>query len=200
MSNVDYRKKYMELRSVLISTVDQSFRAGYQQGMADAQVEQMMQQQQAQAEQEAAMAQQGIVDPEDQQQQVMEGAADAHQENGVSELEAGINELEQELGKAEGVDKQLIASQLSNLNASLKKIMEAQELKKSAAHIKKMKTANTKLKGLSVGYKSNLKDTHKKAISAQTKIVSDIMKKWESEEQNVASGIAKILESENKVK
>jgi hypothetical protein len=212
MGNVDYKKKYMELRSVLMNVIDQAFRAGYQQGSKDAQMDAMMQQQQAQNELMAQMGGQGgmmgdegaapvggdaPMAPEEQADMFMNGAADAHEQSGTSELEQGIAELEAELGKSES-NKEMVANQLAALNRSLTKLKEAQELKKSAAHIKKIKSAGKKIQGLSVGYKHNLSATHKKAVSAQQKIVTDILKKWESEQTDAASAILGVVTSEGK--
>jgi len=210
MGQVDYKKKYMEIRSILVSSVDQAFKAGYQQGSKDAQVDAMQQQAQAQAQQMAAMQNgmqngaqpgqdDGSMSPDEQQGQVMDGAADAHFQDGSNELENGMAELEQELGKAE-VDKEAVTAQLANLTRSLNKIKEANELKKSSNHIKKTKNAHNKLTEFSLGYKNNLSTTHKKAVNAQQNIVEGILKKWEVEESKVAGDILDVLASENKVK
>jgi hypothetical protein len=206
MGQIDYKKKYMEIRSILVNSVDQAFKAGYQQGSKDAQVEAMQQQAEMQAQQMAAMQggmqpgmDDGTMTPEEQQGQVMDGAADAHFQDGSNELENGMAELEQELSKAE-FDKQAIAAQLANLTRSLNKIKEANELKKSSSHIKKIKNAHNKLSEYSLGYKKNLSTTHKKAVSAQQNIVEGILKKWEAEETKVAADILDVLSSENKVK
>jgi hypothetical protein len=206
MGNIDYRKKYMEIRALLISSVDQAFRSGYTQGAKDAQMDSMVQQQAAQAQQLASMQNGGQpgqdggpMSPEDQAGQVMDGAAEAYAEDGTSELENSMAELEQELSKAE-VDKVAVTIQLANLTRSLKKIKEANELKKSSSHIKKIKNAHNKLSELSLGYKNNLTNTHKKAVSAQQMIVDNILKKWEDQEKEASQGILNILESENKIK
>jgi len=206
MGQIDYKKKYMEVRSILANSIDQAFKAGYQQGNKDAQVDAMQQQAQAQAQQMAAMQGgmqpgqgDGSMTPEEQQGQVMDGAADAHFQDGSNELENGMAELEQELGKAE-VDKEAVAAQLANLTRSLNKIKEANELKKSSSHIKKIKNAHNKLTDFSIGYKNNLSTTHKKAVNAQQSIVENILKKWEAEETKVAGDILNILADEDKVK
>jgi len=209
MGNVDYKKKYMELRSVLMNVIDQVYRAGYQQGSKDAQVDSLMQQnQQLMAQMSGMMGgmmggeprveeEGGPMAPEDQAGQFMDSAADAHEQQGTSELEQGIAELESELSKKEA-DKEHTANLLAAINRSLGKLKEAQELKKSAAHIKKMREANKRVQTLSIGYKHNLSKTHKKAVNKQQEIVEKILKKWESESQDAATEILGIVQKEGK--
>src|SRR5690606_24888092 len=104
MSNVDYKKKYLELRSVLNNVIDQSFRMGYQQGFKDAQMEAMAQQAQMQQDMMARLTggmdgdpnQPDIVDDgsgipaEDQANIVMDNAADTQAEEASTELELGM--------------------------------------------------------------------------------------------------------------
>jgi hypothetical protein len=210
MANVDYKKKYLEIRNVLIKAVDQSFKAGYQQGAQDAQMDAMAQQQQQQAEMMSQMSGGVVDDPDDpngdgqipmddQGDQMMNGAAEAHEEAAGNELEQGMAELEAELGKAEkDQNKEHAANLLANLNRSMKKMKEAQVLKKSAAAIKKIKKANKKIQATSIGYKHNLSTTHKKAVSGQQKIVTDILKKWETESTDAATDILAVIKGEGK--
>jgi hypothetical protein len=200
MSKVDYKAKYLELRNVLTNSVDVAFRAGYQQGYKDAQAE-GMQQQLAQAQQQAQMMNQQGMDPsmEDQNSQYTDGMADQQADGSMNELEAGMGELENELNKGE-IDKASALNQLQVLSNSLRKLQEAASLKKSNEHIEKLKNATKKVEKFSLGYKNNLSNTHKKALSAQQQIVTGILKKWEKEEVETSKNILDVLASEGKIK
>jgi hypothetical protein len=49
---------------------------------------------------------------------------------------------------------------------------------------------------LSLSYKVNLPEESKQAVSMQSKIVSDILNKWEQEAQNSARDITSVLGTE----
>jgi len=212
MGNVDYKKKYLELRSVLNNVIDQAFKQGYQVGAKDAQMDAMAQQVQQQNDMMAQMSG-GMADdpddpngapmddgsgmPPDQQGDLMNGAAEAHGEQAGSELEQGMAELEAELGKSER-NEEALGNVVANLNRSLKKMQEATTLKKSAAAIRKLKLANQKVKKTSIGYKHNLNKTHKRAVSKQQELVDGILKKWEVQEKEATTDILAALKDEGK--
>jgi len=200
MSNTDYKKKYLELKSVLMNVVDVSFKNGYQAGYKEAQADSAAQQLSAMQQNPMGMGgDPNAIGAEDQADQYMQSAAEAQGEGAGTELEAGIAELEAELSKSE-IDKGIVLNHLNKMAFSVKKLKESKELKKSADMIKKIKTASKEIKGLSIGYKNNLNHVHKKTLNAQQAIVDNVLKKWETEEQKTSSSILDILSNENKTK
>jgi hypothetical protein len=184
---VDYKKKYMDLRARFIEALDMAFRTGYEQGANEQQIQDMAQQAQMQTQQAAMMQGQMAGGPGMDQSA---GAEDTEApEAAGSEMDAAIAELESLVNKSE-----------PSLE-DLKKSVEA--LKNSRMHQKLQratKEAKKKLhqppKPLSLSYKVNLPEESKQAVSMQSKIVSDILNKWEQEAQNSARDITTILGTE----
>lgn len=203
---VDYKQKYMDLKAKFMSSLDVSYRMGYEQGGKDAQLQNLQQQQEMQQQQMMAMQQQmgqtqeamegqeggGPMSPEEQADQFMQEQQQGEIDNGISELEAGIQELSDLLSKSEGSQKVVAQKQLDLMNKSLSSILavrEQQELKKNMDSIKKIGKAVKKVSGLSLSFKQNAQDHQKKALSMQKNIIDGIMNKWEAEEAEAAADI-----------
>ena len=89
MKGIDYKKKYMDLRAQMVSSMDLAFRMGYEQGSKEAQMQAMQQQMAAQQQMEQQMAAQ-------------QGQPGANQQPGQpEELDQYIAELEDLVNKNE---------------------------------------------------------------------------------------------------
>lgn len=163
---VDYKQKYLNLRSKMMENVDVSYRLGYEQGMAEGQKQA---QQEAQAmQQQMMMQQQGQpqvdengqpIAPEEQQAMMEEGQMpeegqvpeDIQDQGGGSDLDAHIQELESLVQKGE---KPSVLS---------------------------MRKAVDKIAGLRKAQKEAYKRNQSQIESSQKKIVNNVLKKWEDE-------------------
>lgn len=174
-SKVDWREKYLELRSKYLNAVDVAFRLGMQEGLKQGQIDSMQQQLQQQQEQmamqqQAAMAaQQGGGQPgqeqmpgdEEQSQmppgmegQVPEGAA--QEAPAGDELDMSMNELESYL-KSEKYD--------------------AKSLMKAFHKVKEAKKVND----------------DKRVEAVNKKVVSGILAKWDEQEQKASNKLKGLL-------
>lgn len=191
MSEVDYKKKYKELKAAFLQTTDRSFRLGYQQGMKDCRLE-MLQQQQQQQEQ----AQMGMQVPEEGQAPPTEQAEMAAQMQGTDELGEKIAELSELISKAEGLAKSEEGSKASQLlvelTASLDTLRQAQsslatKLVKSSE--KQLERAYHGLKNTSQSFKSNMDSDKKAAVSMQKKMVDSLIAKFDEEKSRAVDDI-----------
>jgi hypothetical protein len=202
MPQIDYKKKYQELKTKFMNAVDVAWRDGYEQGMKDSQIEQMQQQQQQDEMAAQAAAQGGMPGQEGGMPEDQQAAAEA-QEPGVeapdsehpdgSELDQHIKKLESMLGKGE-----LPASDVQDLKKTLNEIKLYQG---NISLIKSMESVkNTKMRKpvfIAPRASINLNDNAKKALGMQEKIVGDIMKSWEEEERRASKDITSQLNLEN---
>jgi hypothetical protein len=203
MSLVDYKAKYLDLKTKYMETCDLSWRLGYEQGLRDAQLDQAAQQQ-AQADQMAMAANgqpqagQSGEEAAPGEEQEQPGQPISQNPNG-DELDSHIARLESMLGKGE-----LAPADLGDLKKTLADIRSLQvqiSLSKSMESIKNTKMAPLrKSQPLSPRTQANLPEPAKKALSLQEKIVADVFSKWEKDEQKAASDIANILNVDGIVK
>lgn len=180
---IDYKSKYIDLRSKFSKSCDRYYRMGYEEGMKEGQ-QQAMQDQMAMQQQQAAM-EQGIdpetgmpieggqdgVSPEEQQMMGGEGEVDPQEmnmEDGGSELDQHINELESLVQKGE-------KPKVTDLRKAIKALTD---LRKS---------------------KTKLKSNHKAVtVSKQKDLVNNILQKWEEEanQPSVTANLEKIIAAE----
>jgi len=191
MAGVDYKIKYLDLRSKFMKTAERMYRLGKEDGLKEGQMQAQQQQMQQQAEMEAMQAQAGMggepqIDPQtgepippqegmdpgmeeamspDEMAQMQEEGMD--QEQG-SELDQRINELESLVAKGE-------KPKVTDLR---KAVIELAELRKS---------------------QKQMKSNHKKVTSSKQKgLVDSILKKWEAEanKESQTKELEKIIQSE----
>jgi hypothetical protein len=179
---VDYKKKYQELRAKYISSMDVAFRMGYQQGQQDAAMEQM-QQQLAQQQQQLMQTQQ-MMQTQPQQQP---GAEMPTEEPPAGEQAPQQNEEMAQNPQAQGEPVDAYINELEQLVS--KSDVSPADLKKS---IDKLKKSSEK----SLSFRVNLPEASKKAVTMQQHIVDGILKKWESEAALTANGAMKLLSTE----
>ena len=204
MAKIDYKVKYKELRNQWVQSLDTVFRDGYAQGYQAAQMD-------AQAQQANQMAQMmggggqppGQEDPNTQGAEQMspmdqagQASDDTQMDQGVSELDAGIQELEELLSKSEGTDKAESSLLLKSINSSLHKIVQAKESKELRKSLNEIKSFNKKAEKLSPSFIKNASIVQKEAVSQQKSIISSVMKKWEEEEKKATKDIVAAIKKD----
>jgi hypothetical protein len=208
---IDYKKKYLDLRARMVSSMDLAFRMGYQQGAQEANQQAMQQQMQMQqAQQQQMMAMQGQTGQEqegqpgepqpgqeevvDQGQEMGPGGPQEAQPVGPQpeELDQYIGELESLVSKGE-----LSADDLKKSIEKLKSFQVNVRLTKSLAAIKTPKSlSNNRPMKLNPRAAANLTHSDKSNLSMQERVISNIMKKWEDETPKVVSQAMQTLGTE----
>lgn len=202
MSKVDYKQKYMELKMKFMESVDQAFRLGFEQGGMQEQQNQMMAQQQQQAELDAAMAGQPPGAPGEDPNAAPQGPDETApgQNPQGTELDQHIAKLEQMMGSGEAKPEEM-AKALSALKSFRQEQLQQIELKKSSMAISGIAKALHK-PAFKIGKTAsvNMTDNAKRAVGMQHRIVEDVMKSWEAEEQNAKKEISQVLSVEGLTK
>lgn len=214
-AEINYKNKYMELRSKYMNDLDVAFRLGFEQGGQQAQQDQMAQeQQQAQEIQQAAAGGQpgqpgeggapGEAAPGAPGQPGGQpgGAPDTGSEHPEgSELDQHIAKLESMIAKAEKSspdDLKKSVQEFHSIGNDLRKLQkswkEQSDLKKSHAAIAGIaKALHKPAFKMSKQASINLNENAKQAVSMQHRIVSDVMAKMEEEEKKAPKDIGTIL-------
>ena len=211
-ASINYKNKYLELRTKYMSDMDVAFRLGFEQGAQEAKQQQAMEAQQQAQESEMRMqeaqaagmnGQPGAGGPPG-----AEGAAPGGPDAG-GPPQAGApqqsSELDQHIGKLESM---LGSNASPEVKKSLQDIIDLRKAEKLSIDLKKGDSA---IKGivsalhkqpfkLSTQANHNMSDVAKKAVTLQHKIVTDIFKSWESEEANAKKDILTVLNVEGLVK
>jgi len=207
MQGPDYKKKYKELRSKYINDLDMAFRLGVEQGIQVAQ-QQQTQDKEAQMNEEKMQMQQASQGqppgadsseaPQDPPSENPTSADNMQSEQRGSELDQHIGKLESMIGSDAGPEVQKSLQAIVSLRKAEK---NAVEMKKSQAAISGIVKALHK-PGFKLGVQAthNLSENGKKSVSMQHKIVTDIMKSWEKEEEKAKNSIESILNIENLIK
>lgn len=213
MPEINYKNKYMALRAKYMEDLDMAFRIGMEQGVQQAQQDQMAQQQaDAMAMEQAAAAGMGG-DPNQPPGQPGEGQPPGQpgqnpMEGQPTELDQHISQLEGMLGSAKPSEEPEAKANLDNLKKSLESIkairkaeLQAIQFKKSEEAIRGIAKALHKPKfKMGVQASHNLTNSAKAAVSLQHKIVSDVMSKMEEEEKKVSKSVKDILSVEGLTK
>lgn len=219
MLEINYKKKYLELRAKYIADLDMAFRLGMEQGQQQAQQQQALEAQaQAQEmEQQQKLAEAGGMGGQPgqpgqeagQPPQAGQEAPSAEQPSEVespngSELDQHISKLETMLGST--------TEKSPEQNADIKKSLDTiKSLRKAEKFAVEMKKSDMAIKGIAkalhkpsfkigVQAQHNLTDNAKKAVTLQHKIVNDIMKAWKEEETKAGHDIKNILNVESLIK
>jgi hypothetical protein len=213
MPEINYKMKYESLKLKFMSSVDEAYKLGYEQGMKDGQMEAMMQPQPG--DEFGAEGQEGAPGEEGQ------GGMDQAGAPMGTELDQHIAQLEGMVGGGGDTDegapdatgeshgkkekKDFSTEDKAKLKKSLdgiKAYRDAVVLHKNLLAIKKIgKALQPKPKlALSKQANANMSDSAKKAVSLQHDIVSDVMKSWAAEEERAAKSIVGILAAESLTK
>lgn len=162
---VDYKKKYLDLRAKMVSSMDMAFRMGYEKGVMEATQQQMQQQIQMQQQQMmAAQPPQPSPGQEGAPQEAQEPQAEDSDGQSQEELDRHIEELESLVNKND------LSSDVKNSIA---------ELTKSLSKMKPLKLNSQAI--------ANLDSNDKKNLTVQEKLIENIMKKWEEESPKTTS-------------
>ncbi len=190
MRNQDWKLKYQDLKLKFHDAVDVAFRLGYEAGAQGAQLQQV-QQDQAAAEQQAAMGQDGQ----------LSGDSGQFGQDG-SELDQHIGTLEGMLGQAKpgSIEQEGLKKSLNEIKAIKSNMKQKYELRKSEEAIKAIGKSVKPPFTLSKTATNNLSDHGKKALNDQEKIVDDLMKSFEEEEKKATESITKTLDFEQILK
>lgn len=206
MKDANWKQKYLELRRRFVSSMDMAFRAGYEQGASEAQLE-SMQQQVAQAQQAQASAESQLSQGDEQQaladqQQAPEGQQEAPQEGqegqegmepqapNDQELDQHIAELESLVSKSEDLKKS------ADLKKSIEKIKNFRSSAELAKSLKSFGKISILPKKIPARASANLGSQGKNSVALQEKIVNDLLSKWESEASSASSDIMRAIGTE----
>lgn len=180
-NKVDYKRKYLDLRSKFVSSLDVAYRLGYDQATKDATVQQaQMQMQQAQMQMQQAAQQQGMM---------AQLAGGAGQEGQPMPEDAQGQGQPQEGGQPAGDEIDDYIAQIEELVNKTENVPE--DLKKAIEGIKVVKTKPN----FSLSYKHNLPEHQKKVLTKQEEIVESLMKKWDEEAKSTANDIIRTVKS-----
>lgn len=200
-ADLNWKNKYLELRSKYINDIDISFRLGYEQGMQGAQ-QQQAQEEKAQMQQTQQLQAQGLNGGDDTGAPKMGDAGGEQPEQpGQQPGEGQTSELDQHIGKLESMlgsnpDPEIKKS-LNALITLRKSEKQSQELKKSADAIPGIVKALHKPPfKMGVTAAHNLTENAKRTVTLQHKIVNDIFSSWQDEEAKASKDIISVLENE----
>lgn len=229
-ASINYKNKYIELRTKYIADMDVAFRLGFEAGGQQAQQQQAMDAQ-AQA-QEAEMRMQeaqaagmngqggagGPPGDEGGGNPMEGGSPEGNAPEGANPMDGGgqppggqaptvagqPSELDQHIGKLEG----MLGSASPEVKKSLQDIISLRKTEKLAYDLKKgdlaikgiVKALHKPAFKMSVQATHNMNDSAKRAVTLQHKIVNDVFKSWQEEEAKASKDIANILNVEGLLK
>lgn len=188
MSNVDYKAKYLELRTRLLEATDVAYRTGYEQGMEKGQ--QAAQEQQMAEMQAQQMAAQGLGPDGQPLQQGAEGqdpnamGGDPAMQDPNMGGDPNAMPMDDMGGEPGGeLDSKLAELQELVSKGEKPKVLDLRKIVREIATVRKSQI-------------ENFKNKNKKVESAQRSLVKNILKKWDSESQSVTEDLEKILETD----
>lgn len=218
-AEINYKKKYKELKLKYMNSVDLAFRLGYEQGAQEAKQQQSIEAeanaQQMKMQQDAAQAG-GMPNAEAGGQPPQEGGVPEKHVGGApgkanenpsqegqpmtgssgngSEIDQHINKLQGMIGKGHSPQIQKTLQEIIDLRKAEKL---SSELAKSQAAIPAIaKALHKPAYKMGAQASHNMNDSAKQALTLQHKIVSDVMQKWEKEETKASTDIKNILNIE----
>jgi len=206
-SGINYKTKYLELRTKYMQDLDVAFRLGVEQGMQQAQQQHaveseakaqdmQMQQQQIQAQGQAGEGAEGgnNFDQGDTEQKPGESGQDLQARG--SELDQHISKLESALGGGSSgtPPSPEVQKSLQEVISMMKHEKEVIEMKKSEQAIAGIAKALHK-PSFKVGAvaQHNLTSDAKSNLSLQHKIVNDVFKSWDAQEEKASKDIKNVI-------
>ena len=190
---VDYKMKYLDLRSKFMKTAERFYRLGKEDGLKQGQQQAQQQQMQEQmmAQQQAAMGGQPQIDPQTGQPIPPEEGGMPGQEEMSPEDMAAMQE--QGMAPEEGMDEQQ-GSELDQKINELQQLVSKGE-KPKVTDLRKAVEAITDLRKSQKKLKSNHKQV---VVSKQKDFVDGILKKWEIQANNekIMDNLESMIESE----
>lgn len=217
-AEINFKNKYLELRSKYIADLDMAYRLGFEAGGQQAQqqraIETDAQNQQAEMQRQDLQAEAKGQNGEPQDHEMgshvgghpgkpnenpsQEGQPTTGTSGNGSEIDQHINKLQGMIGKGHSPQLQ------KSIEEELSSIVELRKADKLAENMRAGKSAiDGIVKALhKPAYKAsaqanhNMDDNAKKSLSLQQKIVSGVMEKWEKEEEKAGKDIRSILNVE----
>jgi hypothetical protein len=215
--DVNWKAKYMEIKTKWMESVDVAFRLGFEEGSKQASQDNAMQQQAQAQDQMNAMPggaaggqspdptqANGPAQPGDSAAAPMPGGATPKEQPKSAEPLAESehpdgSELDQHIAQLEGM---LSKSEIGEQERSelMKSVEGIREFRRNQAQQSELKKSYEAISGIAKalhkpGFKMSVQAQHnlganaKQAVGMQEKIVSDIMQKWENEEATASRGI-----------
>lgn len=172
--SVDYKTKYLDIRSKLIRATDAAYRLGYEEGMKEGQQQAQQQAQQMQMEQQAMM------------QQQMGGQPGAE---GMSPEEQAM--VEEQMAQEGGAPEEMSEEQGSELDQSIAEL-ESLVAKGEKPKVTDIRKAVIALTDLRKNQKKRVNE-QKSTSSAQRRVVSSLLKKWEDETKSEYKDLEDII-------
>lgn len=213
-AEINFKKKYLELRTKYINDIDMSFRLGMEQGLQQAQQQQALEAQSQVQEHKAQMEQmqasggtpQQPGQPSEQpgQPTVQPGSGETAGAQSPGMESPQSSELDQHIDKLQGMIGGNSPAENSPEAAIQKSIEAIVSLRKEEKLFIEMKKAEQAIAGISralhkpelklgIQASHNLQESGKQAVSMQVKIVNDVMESWEKEEAKAGKDIKAIL-------
>ena len=186
MSEVDYKKRYDDLKLKFLRSLDISWRLGYEQGLKDSQIEQMNQQMNQQNMMAQGQPQQDQYSAQQEQYSAQQGQDG--QDGGVPSEQDVLGHTDEGQNVQENQDE--MGGHLDELEAAIGK----SEL--SPKDVNKLQKAIATLKAFSQRVSDNLPENSKKTHSLQQKIVENILDKWDNESKKSGGKILDIIGTE----
>jgi len=171
--SADYKTKYLDIRSKLIRATDAAYRLGYEEGMKEGQ-QAAQQQQQEMAMQQQAMMQQG-----------MGGEAGAE----MSPEEQAM--MEEQMAQEGGAPEEISEAEGSELDESIAEL-ESLVAKGEKPKVTDIRKAVLALTSLRKSQKQKVNE-QKATSSAQRRVVSGLLKKWEEETKSEYQDLETII-------
>lgn len=215
-AEINYKKKYLELRSKYINDLDMAFRLGAEQGQQQAQQQQALDAEAQAREDQMQMAQieAGAQNGDQPGQPGQPGESSSPEQPGQPSAggempNAQPSELDQHIGKLESMISSPSSSDNSEeIKKALSDIITLRKAEKMAVEMRKSEMA---IQGIAkalhkpsfkIGVQAshNLTNNAKQAVTLQHKIVNDVMKSWADEEKKATNQIESILNIEGLLK
>jgi hypothetical protein len=182
---LDWKTKYLDIRSKLKEATDVAFRLGYERGMKDGTQAAAMQQMQQQAQMQQAMMQ-GGGQPSADQGQMPPGADQGQMPPGADQ---GGDEAQMDAPAPEEMGDEQGGSELDQHINELQGLVAKGE-KPSVVDIRKAVVA---LAGIRKNQKNAWQKKTEKVIPAQKRVVDSLLKKWEEESKKPSENLEDII-------
>lgn len=185
--SASWKIKYLDIRAKLKEATDVAFRLGYERGMKDGTQAAAMQQMQQQAQMQQAVMQGGQPGQPGQEGEMPPGAEDQGQP--MPSGEEGSDEAQMAAPAPEEMGDEQGGSELDQHINELQGLVAKGE-KPSVVDVRKAVMA---LAGLRKNQKDNWTKKIEKVVPAQKKVVDSILKKWEDESKKPSEKIEEII-------
>ncbi len=200
---MDYKMKYLQIRSQLLEATDVAYRLGYEEGLKEAQMKQNSQQIQD-LQQQINGQRQPQIDPQTGEPIPQEGTLQEGPQNGMIQEGMSQGQQNQEVPIDQGnispegnIDE---GTENSELDQHINEL-EGLVAKGEKPSVLSMRDAVIKLSELRKSQKEQFKRKHTQIQSSQKVFIDGLLKKWENESKKNDNDLVNILkEAEEKIK